>query len=66
MVAGSDTKHYGKIADDSYRFNPMAISQQDMSGFHGTNENISVENLVRATKTYFRLITIAAGSKNNP
>jgi carboxypeptidase PM20D1 len=66
MVAGSDTKHYGRIADDSYRFNPVAISQQDMSGFHGTNENISVENLVRATKTYVRLMIIAAGGRKNP
>jgi carboxypeptidase PM20D1 len=63
MVAGSDTKHYGKIADDSYRFNPMALAEKDMSGFHGTNENISVENLAQATRTYVRLMTIAAGGR---
>lgn len=61
MVAGSDTKHYGKIADNSYRFNPMKLAEKDMAGFHGTNENISIENLVLATKTYIRLIKIATG-----
>ncbi len=59
MVAGSDTKHYAEIADNSYRFNPVKITQQDLTGFHGTNEHISIENLVQATKTYMRLIELA-------
>jgi len=44
----------------------MAISEKDMTGFHGTNENTSIENLAQATRTYVRLMTIAAGGKTNP
>ncbi len=56
MVAGSDTRHYGQIADNAYRFNPMVVSQDDLTGFHGTNEKISIDNLVQATQTYARII----------
>lgn len=56
MIAASDSRHYGKIADNSYRFNPMIVSQADITGFHGTNEKISIDNLVRATQTYARII----------
>ncbi len=60
-IAGTDTKHYGTVADDSYRFKPMIVTSDDMSGFHGTNERISVENLVRATVFYAQLIRHGAG-----
>ena len=56
MIAGSDTRHYGKVADDSYRFNPMIVTQKDIATFHGTDESISIENLVMATKMYTRII----------
>jgi carboxypeptidase PM20D1 len=56
MIAASDTRHYGQIADNSYRFNPLNVSQDDITGFHGTNEKISVDNLVHATETYIRII----------
>lgn len=42
--------------DNAYRFNPMKITPQDLAGFHGTNERISLENLVRATRFYIELI----------
>jgi len=56
MIAGSDTRHYGKVADNSYRFNPMVVTQKDIATIHGTDEHISIENLVLATKTYTRII----------
>jgi carboxypeptidase PM20D1 len=34
----------------------MIVSQDDITGFHGTNEKISIDNLVRATQTYARII----------
>ncbi|MDH3806750.1 MAG: M20 family peptidase, partial [Gammaproteobacteria bacterium] len=27
MIGGTDSRHYGKVADDAYRFNPMTVSQ---------------------------------------
>jgi carboxypeptidase PM20D1 len=41
MVAASDLKRYGTIADNPYRFNPIPVTQADMTGFHGSNEKIS-------------------------
>lgn len=60
MIAGSDSKHYGKVADDAYRFNPMKVSQADITGFHGTNEKIAVENLAQGTRTYVRVVELGA------
>ena len=60
-VGGTDSRHYSRIADDAYRFNPMVVSGADISGFHGTNERISIENLVRGTRIYARLIMRSAG-----
>ena len=55
-IAGTDSKHYETVSDNAYRFNPMIISAQDLTGFHGTNERLSLENLVRATRFYVELI----------
>jgi len=55
-IAGTDSKHYGEVSDDSYRFNPMVIDSTDLATFHGVNERISIDNLVRATSFYAALI----------
>jgi carboxypeptidase PM20D1 len=62
-VGGTDSRHYGQIAEDAYRFNPIIVTREDISGFHGTNERISIENLVRGTRVYARIITRAAGAQ---
>jgi carboxypeptidase PM20D1 len=66
MIAASDTRHYGQIADNSYRFNPVIVSQDDFTGFHGTNEKISIDNLVHATQTYARIIQNASPPASGP
>lgn len=55
-VAATDSKYYETVADNAYRFNPMMISTQELASFHGTNERLSVENLVRATRFDIELI----------
>ena len=55
-IAGTDSKHYQAISDDSYRFNPMVIDSEDLATFHGVNERISIDNLVKATSFYATLI----------
>lgn len=55
-IAGTDSAHYQTVAEDSYRFNPMVVGPKDIEGFHGTNESISTENIVRATAFYRTLI----------
>jgi len=56
MVAGSDSKHYAKVADNAYRFNPFVLASEDVSGFHGTNEKISVAAFVQGIKGYIQII----------
>ncbi|TDJ33477.1 MAG: M20/M25/M40 family metallo-hydrolase [Gammaproteobacteria bacterium] len=58
MIAGSDSRHYGKVADNAYRFNPMVVSQDDITGFHGTNEKIGVQNLAQGVRTYVRILAL--------
>lgn len=55
-IAGTDSRRYETVADDSYRFNPMVVTREDIHGFHGTNERISIENMVNATSFYGLLI----------
>jgi carboxypeptidase PM20D1 len=56
MVAASDSRHYTKVADNSFRFNPMIVTNDDITGFHGTNEKISVTNMAQGTRTYRQII----------
>lgn len=61
-VGGTDSKHYSKVADDSYRFQYMLVGPEDISGFHGTNERVSIDNLVKGTGAYYLLMKEAAGA----
>lgn len=56
MIAGSDSKHYGQVADNAYRFNPFILTPQDLTGFHGTNEKISVQNFAQGVRGYIQVI----------
>ncbi|MFT5513980.1 MAG: carboxypeptidase PM20D1 [Rhodothermales bacterium] len=62
MIAGSDSRHSGKMADNSFRFNPMVLSQDDLPGFHGTNHSIGVANLGKGVRTYLQILRNAASN----
>lgn len=55
MVAGSDSRHYGKVADNAYRFNPLTVTPDDLTGFHGTKK-ITIDNLATGIRTYIQII----------
>jgi carboxypeptidase PM20D1 len=63
MIAGSDSRHYGKVADNAFRFNPMTVTQEDLTGFHGTNEKISVANLAQGIRTYVQILRHGTAAK---
>ena len=63
MIAGSDSRHYGKVADNAFRFNPLTVTSDDLTGFHGTNEKISVDNLARGVRTYIQIIRHGASQE---
>lgn len=56
LVAATDTRHYGQIAEDALRFNPMVVTAAEVEGFHGTNERISAAGMVQGVRTYIRLL----------
>ena len=56
MIAASDSRHYGKVADNAYRFNPIRLTPELLTGFHGTNEKISVADYAQGVRGYIRII----------
>jgi carboxypeptidase PM20D1 len=56
-VAATDSRHYVSVSDNAYRFNPMQVGTEDIAGFHGTNERVSVENLGKAVQFYQSVIS---------
>lgn len=61
MLAGSDSKNYANIADNSYRFIPLRFGKEDLSRVHGTNERILIENYVEVIQFYRQLMTNVGG-----
>ena len=62
MVGGSDSKHYGKAAKNSYRFNPFPISNSELDGLHGINEKINKKDFVDGIRSYIRIIEYGTSS----
>lgn len=62
-IAATDSRYYEKAVQNAYRFNPMLLRMADLSGFHGTNERISKENMAKATQFYARLIISSNGAQ---
>jgi len=60
-VAGTDTRHYSKISDNSYRINPFVFTGEDIARLHGANERIGVDAMAQAVQFYVLLIRNAAG-----
>ncbi|MGB0928263.1 MAG: M20 family peptidase [Pikeienuella sp.] len=55
-IAGTDTHHYAKIADNSYRINPFVFRSEDIPRLHGVDERISVDAMGKAVQFYIQLI----------
>ena len=53
---GTDAKYYAKKSDQVYRFFAGWIPEDDMKGFHGTNERLSVESLESGIRFFQQLI----------
>lgn len=56
-VAATDSRYYSQVANNSYRFSPILLSLQDLSGFHGINERISRKNLENAIVFYYTIFS---------
>ena len=56
VVGGTDARYASKISDNVYRFQPSYVSMAEVSGFHGSNERLSVANMGRMAEGYAQLI----------
>lgn len=55
MIGGTDSKNYAELTSTIYRFSPMQLTDEELAGFHGTNERLRVENLKQIVLFYGNL-----------
>jgi carboxypeptidase PM20D1 len=58
MVAGTDSRHYQKLAKSIFRFNPQKLDEEELNRIHGHDERISVENLNNELAFYSHLMRL--------
>ena len=51
-----------QLTDGAYRFAPMRLGGSDVTRIHGSNERISIANLVEMVRFYRRVIQLADAS----
>jgi acetylornithine deacetylase/succinyl-diaminopimelate desuccinylase-like protein len=61
-VGYTDSNYLRPFGAKAYGFVPIALTGEDMEGFHGHNEKISVENMHKGTKKLF-LAVLEVSSK---
>lgn len=52
VMASTDARHYESLAEDSYRFVPIEVTETDTVRIHGRDERISVQGLGAAIAFY--------------
>lgn len=52
VMAGTDTKHYIDISENSYRFAPFVFGPDDPARIHGVNERVPVDGYINAIQYY--------------
>ncbi len=56
VLGGTDSRYYGKLTDNIYRFIPYRFTSDDLHRVHGTDERLGIENFVEVIRFYARLI----------
>lgn len=57
LFGATDSRHFGGLSDNIYRYTPIRIGGKDFKRIHGTNERIAVRDYENAIRFYFQLIT---------
>lgn len=61
VLGGTDSRYFGAVTGNIYRFSPMRAGPRELATIHGTNERITVENYTFMVRFYRRLLENAAG-----
>lgn len=56
VVGGTDSKHYARVAEESYRFTPYRLGEGDVARIHGVDERIAVSNYLELIRFYRTLV----------
>ena len=56
VMASTDARKYEPVCKNIYRFTPYIIDDEDVAKIHGTNENISIENVNRCIDFFTALM----------
>ena len=56
VIGGTDSRHFVDLSRNVYRFVPLRVGPEDLGRFHGTDERISLDNLVSVVEFYVQLI----------
>ena len=66
VLGGTDARHYVETTPRLYRFAPFEFGRDGLKRAHGTDERISVENLISGVRFYRRLLERSAGPAAGP
>jgi carboxypeptidase PM20D1 len=66
VLGGTDARHYVGTTPRLYRFAPFRYGGDALERAHGTDERISVENLISGVRFYRRLLERSAGRAAGP
>ena len=61
MVAATDSRRYGEIADNVYLFQPTRSVMEDLATIHAAGERISTQSLAEGAEFFARLVKNADG-----
>ncbi|WP_426417685.1 M20 family peptidase [Aestuariirhabdus sp. LZHN29] len=61
VIGATDSRHFSRVTSSSFRFLGVTLGPEELKGFHGSNERVSVQGYMEAIKIYYRLIRNAAG-----
>ncbi len=56
VLGATDARYAEAITGNVYRFAPSVLTPDELTGFHGTNERTSVENMGRLARGYAQVI----------
>ena len=60
VTGATDSRYYGEIADNVYRFLGAEVSMEDLKSFHGTNERIGIKSYANGIRTAIRILKHSA------